>query len=200
MNNSQGGYTPYKIGNATLNPYRLAERIPDVKILMLEAPRFTVGKKDFIKGSTLRCLQAEGGKVYPGRADTDNWYFYNGYHAGQGTTSDNYGQSARNVDFLFECDGTHAPTATKNLSENEYVDYQSHVVKGNENTLFNEQTGDWTIKSGAPTETCTDWKGDQCKISLTHDKDTGADTSVPNNYFNLKVNVASSENVNNALF
>jgi hypothetical protein len=56
LNNGEGGYTPYKTGAATLDPYRLAERIPDVKVLMLDTPRFTTGKKDFVKGSTLRCI------------------------------------------------------------------------------------------------------------------------------------------------
>ena len=65
--------------------------MPDVKILMLDVPRFTTGKKDFIRDTTLRCIQADGGKVYPSRGDADNWFFDNGFHAGQGTTSDNYG-------------------------------------------------------------------------------------------------------------
>ena len=207
LNDGNGGYTPYKTGAATLDPYRLAERIPDVKILMLDTPRFTTGKKDFVKGSTLRCIQASGGKVYPANLEKDNWYFFNGYHAGQGTTSDNYGQSARNVDFLFECDGTNAPTKVGNLASTDFPDanYVSGVAIGANASVYDEREKTWSVASGVTPDTCTGWMEDHCKISLTHfDEETRTvvtqDTSIPNNYFNLKVNVASSENVNNALF
>jgi len=157
---------------------------------MLECPTFTKSKKTFVK-SSLRCIHAEGGTEYPGRPDEDNWLFMNGYHAGQGTTSDNYGQSSRNVDFLFMCDGTHAPTKKKNITG--YEGYVSKLYKGAENSVFNPTTKSWAPTIGAEPEECLDWMGDECKVSLTP-------TSIPNNYFNLKVNVASSENVNNALF
>jgi len=49
---------------------------------MLDTPRFTTGKKDFVKESTLRCIHAKGGKVYESRGDADNWFFQNGFHAG----------------------------------------------------------------------------------------------------------------------
>ena len=44
-------------GTAILDPTKLAERLPNVKILMLDTPVFTVGKKNFVQGSTLRCIQ-----------------------------------------------------------------------------------------------------------------------------------------------
>ena len=170
-------YSPYYVqGVNTLDPVKLSEKIPDVKVLMLEAPYFTNSKKDFVKDSTLRCIQASGGKVYPADIINDNWYFENGYHSGQGTTSDNYGQSARNIDFLFECDGTHKPSDKVDAIEG----YISQITKGYMTTQQQEP------------EVCTDWKGNDCKVPLTS-------TSIPNNFFNLKVNVASSENVNNAL-
>lgn len=213
-------------GDATLDPVKLAEKMPNVKILMLDTPVFTTGKKDFVGGptkgsSTLRCIHARGGKIYESRGDADNWFFQNGFHSGQGTTSDNYGQSARNIDFLFEVDGVHWPTKKKNIEKAPYspsLDYRSSVLVGENATKWDEETQTWVPTSIYNSETeewepnadilsaeelanwqatvpdvCTDWKGDDCKVSLT-------ETSVPNNYFNLKVNVASSENVNNALF
>ena len=187
---------------AKLDPIKLAEKMPNVKVLMLDTPIFTTGKKDFVKNSSLRCIQVPGGDLYPGTLADDNWFFQNGYHAGQGTTSDNYGQAGRNVDFLFECDGNHAPTKAKNLSKidgvYEYKGYVSSLLMGNDTSEWVKVDNDnniyaWRAKEGTTPDECQDWMGDHCKVQLTP-------TSVPNNYFNLKVNIASSENVNNALF
>ena len=173
-NRETGTYTPYS-GEGELTPERLAPIIPNVKVLMLETDHFTTSKKVFVK-SSLRCTHAPGGSLYPGDEYYDNWYFENGWHSGQGTTSDNYGNSSRNQDFLFNCDGVHKPS---DKIKNPEPDYISQVTLG-----YNTEN--------AYTEKCNDWKGDSGKISLTR-------TSVPNNFFNLKVNVASSDNVNNAL-
>ena len=171
--NENQEYTPYR-DKGILDPEKLAARVPNVKILMLETDHFTTSKKTFVK-SSLRCIHAPGGKVYEGDEYEDNWYFENGYHSGQGTTSDNYGQSGRNVDFLFNCDGTHKPS-DKVEAESNYI---SKITKG-------------YLTDSAFTETCTDWKGSSGKTALTR-------SSIPNNFFNLKVNIASSENVNNWL-
>lgn len=228
-------FTPYKTGNAVLDPEQLAKKMPDVKILMLECPTFTKSKKTFVK-SSLRCIHADGGTSYPSRGDEDNWLFLDGYHSGQGTTSDNYGNSARNVDFLFMCDGTHAPTKKKNITG--YEGYVSKLIKGTESSVFNKSTKSWEPTVNAEETICVDWKdhdnwaaakayeiddlirygGQVYKCKEAHTSESPFDetkwellpnytnkvsltsTSVPNNYFNLKVNVASSENVNNALF
>lgn len=173
-NNETQEYSPYS-SDGVIDPEKLAPQVPNVKILMLETDIFTANKKDFIK-SNLRCIHAPGGKIYPGDEYYDNWYFENGWHSGQGTTSDNYGVSGRNVDFLFNCDGTHKPS---DKVKNPEPDYISKLTLG--------------YNTDSPhVETCDDWKGNDAKVSLTR-------TSIPNNFFNLKVNIASSENVNNAL-
>ena len=174
-NNETHAYTPYSdTNNVVLDPEKLAPLIPNVKVLLLDTDHFTTSKKTFVK-SSLRCIHAPGGTLYSGDAYYDNWLFENGWHSGQGTTSDNYGNAGRNVDFLFNCDGTHKPS-DKVESEDGYI---SRVTLG-----YNTEN--------ATTESVTDWKGNTGKVSLTR-------TSIPNNFFNLKVNIASSENVNNAL-
>ena len=169
-------YSPYADDNFILDPEALAPKIPNVKVLMLDAPSFTLNKKSFIKDSSLRCIHADGGTLYKSRGAADNWKFENGYHAGQGTTSDKYGDAGRNLDFLFNCDNKgHKPSDKVNSIQ----DYVSQVTTG-----YGTPQAEVSIVS--------DWKGDDGKISLTS-------TSVPNNFFNFKVNIASSENVNNAL-
>ena len=161
-NRETNTYTPYS-GEGILDPEKLAKVIPNVKVLMLDTDHFTTSKKTFVKAN-LRCIHAPGGSLYPGDEYYDNWYFEYGWHSGQGTTSDNYGNAGRNVDFLFNCDGVHKPSDKIKNPESDYI---SQVTLG-----YNTEN--------AYTEKVTDWKGDTGKVTLTR-------TSVPNNFFNLKV-------------
>lgn len=120
-----------------LNPDILAERCPDMRVIKISAPTFTTGKKNEVANTVIQQIYKNG------RAVEDNWTA-NGSHKGQGTSSDHYGESARNIDI--NCKGGF--------------------------TFGDESTGS--------------------VYALT-------ENSVAENYFNIKVNVASSENANNAL-
>lgn len=120
-----------------LNPDILAERCPDLRVIKISAPTFTTGKKNEVANTVIQQIYKNG------RAVEDNWTA-NGSHKGQGTSSDHYGESARNIDI--NCKGGF--------------------------TFGDESTGS--------------------VYALT-------ENSVAENYFNIKVNVASSENANNAL-
>jgi len=125
---TSGEYFPYS-SKGLLSPERLATKVPNVKILKLETDHFTSSKKDFIKAS-LQCIQAPGGDLYPADEYYDNWKFENGYHAGQGTTSDKYGDAGRNVDFLFNCDGKHKPSDKVYKETPIETDYVSKLTLG----------------------------------------------------------------------
>ena len=138
----------YKEG--ILDPDYLAEVCPDLRIIKLEVPHFTADKDDKVYDpnipTIIECIYKNGDPVY------DNWVAYDAVHSGQGTSSNNYGASGRNLDLIIK----------------PYKDYGNtpYIVLGD----------------GSQVD----------KVSLTRE-------SIPVNYFNVKVNIASSENANNAL-
>lgn len=119
-----------------LDPDILAEVCPQLRVIKLSAPQFTAGKKNEISGTTIQHIY--GG----GRGAEDNWTA-TGTHKGQGTSSEYYGESARNIDINCKGGFTFADDSTAST------------------------------------------------YAMTED-------SIGVNYFNIKVNVASSENANNA--
>lgn len=133
-------YNRNNILNASgeLDPDTLAERCPDLRIIKISAPTFTSGKSNEVSGTTVQQIYKNG------RATEDNWTA-TGSHKGQGTSSNAYGESARNVDIKL--------------------------------------SGGFTFGDGS-----------------TGDKYAMTENSVAENYFNIKVNVASSENANNPVF
>ena len=122
----------------------LMKAAPDLRYIFLEVPQFTNDKDNKIDGCTVHFR-------YPaGTRPQDNWTCTGVRHRGQGTSSNLYGYSGRNIDLCMDRD----------------------------ESLFT-----WVDEEGDIVESST--------ITLT-------DTSVPTDYLNIKVNIASSENANNA--
>lgn len=146
-----GRYTRNQIydQDGYLTPESLTKLCQDqrinLRIIKIEAPHFTNNKSNTVEGTTIQCIYPNGDAVL------DNWTVTNAAHSGQGTTSNMYGVSGRNIDIKFNTD-------------------------------------DAVVTFGDGSQSAPG----KVKISLTRD-------SVPVNYFNIKVNVASSENANNAL-
>ena len=80
--------------NSQLTPEILAEKCPWLRVYVVSAPYFTNKKSDKVPYTTIRQIYKNGDPVL------DNWTCYDCSHSGQGTSSDNYGASARNLDFI----------------------------------------------------------------------------------------------------
>ena len=134
--------------NGALTPEVLAEKCPDLRIIMIDAPWFTNDKDDKVGGTTVRQIYKGGDAIY------DNWTCTGAKHSGQGTSSNKYGYAGRNL-----------------------------------RLIMNEDTSLFTFNG-------TDENGDP----ITGKTVTLGKDSVPNAFWNIKVNIASSENQNNAQF
>ena len=80
--------------NQELTPEILAEKCPWLRVYIVSAPYFTNKKSDKVPYTTIRQIYKDGDPIL------DNWVCYDCSHSGQGTSSDNYGASARNLDFI----------------------------------------------------------------------------------------------------
>ena len=134
--------------NNALTPETLAEKCPDLRIIMIDAPWFTNDKDDKVSGTTIRQIYKGGDAVL------DNWTCTGAKHSGQGTSSNKYGYAGRNI----------------------------RLIMNEDESLF---TFNGTNEDGTP---------------ITGKKVTFTRNSVPTDYMNIKVNIASSENQNNAQF
>lgn len=127
--------------NSALTPEGLAEKCPDLRIIIVDAPWFTNDKSNKVDDTTITMIYKNGDSVL------DNWTCTGAKHSGQGTSSNEYGYSGRNLDLIMDGD----------------------------DALFAFGDGETTGKT----------------MTLTRN-------SVPTDYLNIKVNVASSDNENNA--
>lgn len=134
--------------NNALTPETLAEKCPDLRIIMIDAPWFTNDKDDKVKNTTIRQIYKGGDAVL------DNWTCTGAQHSGQGTSSNKYGYAGRNI----------------------------RLIMNKDDSLF---TFNGTDEEGNPITGKT--------FTFTRD-------SVPTDFVNIKVNIASSENQNNAQF
>lgn len=151
----------YKEG--ILDPDYLAQVCPQLRIIKIETPYFTSDKDEKIgrvtSEKTGEVLMTNVECIYKGGDPIlDNWVATDVVHSGQGTSSNNYGPSGRNLDIIMK--------RYRDKKTGQYLN-EAPIITLSDNTQVS-------------------------KVSLTRN-------SVDVNYFNIKVNIASSENANNAL-
>ena len=82
-----------------ITPESVAAACPDLKVYVLSAPYFTNDKGDKVENTTIQQIHNTGTKEKPVYDPSENWIATNAIHNGQGTTSNEYGYSGRNLEF-----------------------------------------------------------------------------------------------------
>lgn len=196
--NSNGDLTPESVYNAC----------PELRVIVISSDHFTTGKKDTRSGATIRCMYKGTAADDPETIRQNNWTAINAGVSGQGTSSEAYGASARNVDLRLNIkeSATYTSTVTVYTYDGEtYTEVPIGTQLDKKTTYWTQDSENSTYTTAAlsdistktvtsPATTITLDDGDEVvkKVALSA-------TSIPNNYFNVKLNVASSENANNAL-
>lgn len=196
----------YDAKTGKLTPESFAAACPHMRVLKISAPRFTNDKKDKVLETTAELIYKDGDPIL------DNWIAVNARHNGQGTSSNAYGYAGRNLELSLKEKETPRYKITK--AEGVYNKDGDHLAYGDivegkqdfydsddeETRVKYEDPSTIAIVTIIPGTTITLGDGSTVdsegkpikKVSLTRD-------SVPTNYFNIKVNIASSEHANNAL-
>ena len=86
----------YKEG--ILDPEYLAEACPDLRIILIDAPWFTNDKDNKVTDTIITMIYKNGDTIL------DNWTCTGATHRGQGTSSNEYGYSSRNIDLVMDTD------------------------------------------------------------------------------------------------
>lgn len=82
-----------------ITPESVAAACPDLKVYVLSAPHFTNDKGDKVANTTIRQIHNTGTKEKPVYDLSENWTATGATHNGQGTSSNEYGYSGRNLEF-----------------------------------------------------------------------------------------------------
>lgn len=136
---------------------KLSRLYPDLRIILITCPRFTNDKNDKVEGCTVQ-------QIMGNQDPKHNWTASNVRIKGQGTSSNEYGTSARNIDLKFN---KYTVTVQEEQEDGTTQDVEKEVA-------FAFSDGTYGTK-----------------YAMTNQ-------SIPVNYINVKVNVASSENANNS--
>ena len=188
----------YDAKTGKLTPESFAAACPHMRVIKISAPRFTNDKKDKVLETEVEMIYKNGDPLY------DNWKAVYARHNGQGTSSNAYGYAGRNLELSLKEKETLRYKITRPegvYNEDGDLLVFGTVVEGKQDffldesleTIVEDVTTIATVTTiPGTTITLGDGETTAKKVSLTRD-------SVPTNYFNIKVNIASSEHANNAL-
>ena len=188
----------YDAKTGKLTPESFAAACPHMRVIKISAPRFTNDKKDKVLETEVEMIYKNGDPLY------DNWKAVYARHNGQGTSSNAYGYAGRNLELSLKEKETLRYKITRPegvYNEDRDLLVFGTVVEGKQDffldesleTIVEDVTTIATVTTiPGTTITLGDGETTAKKVSLTRD-------SVPTNYFNIKVNIASSEHANNAL-